>query len=432
MPGANCAGHFVFVNKYNKSMQSKLSVKTIGLLRFLSFGPETVSIACKPLNILVGANGSGKSNFVEAFRILKSTPTDLLKTIADGGGVKEWQWKGRRENSEDSGSATLIVAIRVSDDEEIRHILAFNSSFSAKLQIQSETISKLANVVTEEEPGRIYQYSPNGAMEFSLKASNYHFDETGNASMSLIPGFAEDSFNPSQSILSQRNEPRLYPELFLLNNFYKSIRIYSESMMGRQAPARRPQDAALDSSFLFEDYSNLALVLNELQNYPSVKRDIIKNLKLFYERVEDIITRVQGGTVQIFFQEEGLIQTVPATRLSDGTLRYLCLLVLLLHPTPPPLICIEEPELGMHPDVIPVIADLLIEASQRTQLIITTHSDLLVSAIGVKQPEAIVVCDRTNQGTTLTRLEPDKLKDWLADYSLGEVWLKGAIGGTRY
>ncbi len=86
----------------------------------------------------------------------------------------------------------------------------------------------------------------------------------------------------------------------------------------------------------------------------------------------------------------------------------------------------------MHPDVIPVIADLLIDASQRTQLIVTTHSDLLVSAIGAKHLEAIVVCDRTSKGTTLTRLEPDKLQDWLKDYSLGEVWLKGAIGGTRY
>ncbi len=161
-------------------------------------------------------------------------------------------------------------------------------------------------------------------------------------------------------------------------------------------------------------------------------RLIIEKLKMFYERVEDIHPLAQGGTVQIFFQEEGLTQTVPATRLSDGTLRYLCLLVILLHPTPPPLICIEEPELGMHPDIIPTIAELLIEASQRTQLIVTTHSDMLVSAIGAKHPEAVLVCDRTSKGTTLTRLEPEKLKLWLEKYTLGELWLKGEIGGTRW
>ena len=86
----------------------------------------------------------------------------------------------------------------------------------------------------------------------------------------------------------------------------------------------------------------------------------------------------------------------------------------------------------MHPDIIPTIADLLIEASQRTQLIVTTHSDMLVSAIGSKVPEAILVCDRTSKGTTLTRLDPEEMKGWLKDYSLGEIWLKGAIGGTRW
>ena len=122
---------------------------------------------------------------------------------------------------------------------------------------------------------------------------------------------------------------------------------------------------------------------------------------------------------------------MPATRLSDGTLRYLCLLVLLLHPTPPPLMCIEEPELGMHPDIIGTIAELLIDASKRTQLIVTTHSDLLISKLS-EIPEAVVVCERGPRGTTLRRLEPDALKVWLDEYSLGEVWLKGGIGGTRW
>lgn len=122
---------------------------------------------------------------------------------------------------------------------------------------------------------------------------------------------------------------------------------------------------------------------------------------------------------------------IPAARLSDGTLRYLCLLAILYHPTPPPLICLEEPEIGLHPDLISGLAEMLKEASQRTQLIVTTHSDLLVSKF-TDQPEAVVICERTPEGTTLKRLKADDLKEWLEEYSLGEVWLKGGIGGTRW
>jgi predicted ATPase len=85
--------------------------------------------------------------------------------------------------------------------------------------------------------------------------------------------------------------------------------------------------------------------------------------------------------VQIFFHEEGLHSPIPATRLSDGTLRFLAMAALLLMPAPPPLICIEEPELGLHPDALSLVAELLVSASARTQLIVTTHSDALVSAL---------------------------------------------------
>jgi predicted ATPase len=106
-------------------------------------------------------------------------------------------------------------------------------------------------------------------------------------------------------------------------------------------------------------------------------------------------------------------------------------MALLLHPTPPPLICIEEPELGLHPDILPTIAEMLIEASQRTQLIVTTHSDALISALS-EYPESVVVCERDEKGSHLRRLEPDKLKDWLENYTLGDLRQMGEIGGNRW
>ena len=87
--------------------------------------------------------------------------------------------------------------------------------------------------------------------------------------------------------------------------------------------------------------------------------------------------------------------------------------------------------MGLHPDIIPQVAELLLDASKRTQLIVTTHSETLVSALS-DVPEAVVVCERDANGTKLRRLDPDNLKEWLERYQLGDLWAKGEIGGNRW
>lgn len=216
-----------------------------------------------------------------------------------------------------------------------------------------------------------------------------------------------------------------------MSDQFGKINFFRGWPFGRGNLLRKPQGANLPDDFLLEDGSNLGLILNDLQNRRETKRLLLEKLRVVYEGIEDVTTKTQGGTIQIFFHEEGLDKPIPAARLSDGTLHYLCLLTVLLHPDPPPLICIEEPELGLHPDIIPKIAELLLDASKRTQLIVTTHSDILVSALS-EVPEAIVVCERDDHGTKLRRLEPDKLKVWLERYSLGDLWAKGEIGGNRW
>src|SRR5207244_9699032 len=108
--------------------------------------------------------------------------------------------------------------------------------------------------------------------------------------------------------------------------------------------------------------------------------------------------------------DNGLQAPVPATRVSDGTIRFMAMLALLLSPTPPPLICLEEPELGLHPDAVSLLADELVSASTRSQLIVTTHSDALVSAL-TDHASSVVVCEYRG-GTILNRVDPEKLKHW--------------------
>ena len=183
------------------------------------------------------------------------------------------------------------------------------------------------------------------------------------------------------------------------------------------------------SDYLEADCSNLGMVLNRIRRDPVQKEQLIERLNDLYPGIKDVDVSIEGGTVQVFLTEGK--HAMPATRLSDGTLRYLCLLAILLHPTPPPLICIEEPELGLHPDVMPAIGKLLKDASTRTQLIVTTHSDELIDSLS-DSPEDVVVCEKHDGCTTFNRLDAEQLKVWLKDYSLGNLWRSGQIGGNRW
>ncbi len=239
-----------------------------------------------------------------------------------------------------------------------------------------------------------------------------------------------DKFNPELSVLAQRRDPDNYPEITDLAGAYDRIRLYRDWVFGRNTVFRQPQKADLRNDRLEEDFSNLGLFLNRLRrHYPKAKNDVLAGLKDLYEGLTDFDVSIEGGTVQVFFTEGEF--TIPATRLSDGSIRYLCLLAILCDPTPPPLIGIEEPELGLHPDLLPDLADKLVEASRRCQLIVTTHSDILVDALS-EHPEVIVVCEKHAGKTSLNRLEAEEMAPWLEKYRLGQLWSRGQIGGTRW
>jgi predicted ATPase len=236
---------------------------------------------------------------------------------------------------------------------------------------------------------------------------------------------------PDQSVLSQRKDPDQYPEVTYLGDQYGRFRLFREWSLGRYAAPRRPQSTDLPSDFLQEDAANLALILNDLEHRSGLRRSLVDRLKEADESIEDFSTKVIGGTIQLFLHFAGLRSPVPATRLSDGTIRYLCLLAVLCHPVPPPLVCLEEPELGLHPDLLPGLADLLIEASHRMQLIVTTHSDTLVDGL-TKVPEAVVVCEKREGSTEMSRKSSSELSVWLSDFGLGQLWRRGEIGGNRW
>ena len=305
----------------------------------------------------------------------------------------------------------------------LRYRLSFTEAAS-RFDLRDEAIENERVTGEHDKPYFYYAYQ-SGHPALNVRADTDEND--GRAERRL----QREEVSPEQSILSQRRGADSYPELTYVAGRFEHMRFYREWNLGRYTPPRLPQKVDLPEDSLLEDAANLGLVLNDLHNRPDIKRQVLERLQAFYASVTDVTTKLQGGTVQIFFHERGLKHPVPATRLSDGTLRYLCLLAILCHPEPPPVVCIEEPELGLHPDVIPEVAKLLVEASTRTQLFVTTHSDILVDALS-DTPEAVIVCEKVDGATKLRRLDAEKLKPWLEKYRLGELWISGEIGGLRW
>ena len=380
----------------------------------LSFPPDMEFFELQPLNVLIGPNASGKSNFIEVLELLRATPTDFAAAIRDGGGAQEWLWKG----DDRSSPATIEAETGPSmvTGQPLRYRLSFTTT-GLRVHILDEAIEE----ATHEGVEPYFYYT----FQQGRPVINIRVRTPGEQTEERTVQWDERSLD--QSVLAQRKDPDLYPELFWLGWQFQQIQTFREWTFGRYGALRQPQRADLPEKWLLPDCSNLALVLNQIEHQAGPVFN--KHLKRFFPRFERMSSPISGGTVQFYLHESGFVAPVPPTRLSDGTIRFIAMLAILLNPSPPPLVCMEEPELGLHPDAVAMLADLLVEASQRMQLVVTTHSDALVSAL-TDQPAAIVACERPGSGTVLRRLDPEKLASWLEDYRLGDLWRMGELGAN--
>ena len=380
----------------------------------LSFPPEMDFLDLQSLNVLIGPNASGKSNFIEVLELLRATPTDFATAIRDGGGAGEWLWKG----SDPTQPAEIDVVLEkgTPTHRPLRYRLGF-TDVKGRVEVVDEAIEEL-----HPEPGK-----PDVFFYYRFQKGHPAINVRNRKGVTTTRRLQRESLYPDQSVLAQRKDPDLYPEVTWVGRSFGAIQTFREWTFGRYVQLRRPQPADLPDDRLLPDSRNLALVLNQIEHTGGVRFDAL--LRRFFPRFARMSTRVSGGTVQFYLHESGFTAPIPATRLSDGTIRFVALLATLLSPSPPPLVCIEEPELGLHPDAVALLADLLVEGSMRTQLVVTTHSDALVSAL-TNQPDAIIACERPGAGTQLRRLDPEKLASWLEEYRLGDLWRMGELGAN--
>jgi predicted ATPase len=389
------------------------TLQSITITNLLSFGENSQPLEFKPLNILIGTNGSGKSNLLEVLGLLHSASGDLADPIRAGGGIVEWLWKGTPSKYIPTASIEALVKAE-QWQVPIRYRLAFTRT-DYSIVIEEERIESAKPLGDYQNPFLVFEHI-HGRAVVNVKGETRQL--------------RREEIDTQQSILSQRKDPDQYPEITYLGSLFSKFSFYRDWEFGINSDARGVYAPDSQTSFLDEDASNLGLMLNRLRSEPPVRRRMLEYLRAFYEDAEEIQTPIAGGLLELRLEEKNGF-TTPARRLSDGTLRWLALLTVLLNPSPPPLVCIEEPELGLHPDVIHILAKLLKEAAQKMQLIVTTHSSALVEEF-TDEPETIVICEKNHGATALKRLSSDELSVWLQKYNLGELWRKGELGGNRW
>lgn len=421
-------------------------LKSITLEGFLSFGSGAHTIPLTALNVVVGPNGSGKSNLVEAVSVLRAVPRDLPLPIRQGGGVRDWLWKGGPAaqatasgvgigsggdgSGFSDGSGAGVAAARIElvfaeghiarfpkGDPAVRYRLVFGAEGDSFVVLDErvENAEALPGTTGPKKPYFYFGYE-NGRPMLNVRGEGHR-------------ELRREDIDKTQSILSQRREPDAYPEITRLADVLARIRIYRSWQFGPDARVRIACAADSRTDYLREELDNLPARLQALKRSPKVQRRLVELVRELAPGFEDFQVVPEGGTLNLYLHEGDL--PFPARRLSDGTLRYLCLLAILVDPEPPPLIVIEEPELGLHPDILPILRDLMIEASGRSQLIVTTHSTQFVDAM-TDYAESVLICEKKGGTSCITRLAQDEVERWRKHGSLGDLWMAGHLGGLRW
>ena len=368
----------------------------------LSFGPDGIDLELGPLNVLIGPNGSGKSNLLDAINLLSVSPDLRVDFIRRKGAVSDWMWRG-------GGLGSTVLEAEVFEP-------TCEGSFLHRLEL-SESSGSLR---LEETLGSIY--STNGNLSGVLQDDGESF---GSGTVTRFPEQEHKITGCIRSDSAMRRLPATATETEVLRKRYENMRFYrylsdiTHSMIGSPATGK--------SELLHGGVPDITACLNRLMKFPDSRQKLHDRISDLVDPVVDINLRVDGESVELSLIEGGY--EVPVSRISSSFWRYLCLVAILVDPNPPPFIAIEEPDLGIHPDLLFKIADMLVDASNRTQIVVTTHSSEIMDAM-TDHPEVIVAFDYRNGEYTAERLDPSDVAVWLEKESLSMLWASGQLGGV--
>lgn len=348
------------------------------------------NLSLGPLNVLIGANGAGKSNFISFFRMLNwmTFSPRFQEYIARVGGANALLHDGAEITSQIQASLT-IKTLSGTNDYAIRLFHAAPDK-----------------LVFAEEKLRFSQGMVPNPKWTSLGSVH---DETN---LFSYADAGDTTAKTAKTILELLRRCVVYQ----FHNTSETARIKQRWVVD-------------DNLKLREDGANLASFLYRLrETKPKYYRRIVSNIHQIAPFFVDFELEPYQGSILLQWRERNTDLIFGAHQASDGTLRLMALVTLLLQPQDelPNLIILDEPELGLHPYAISIIAGLIQSVAIHTQVIVATQSTTLVDYF---KPEHIIVVDRNNRESSFRRLDLEQLRDWLAEYSLSELWEKNVIGG---
>lgn len=371
-----------------KGALKKLSVSGFKSIR------EMTDFELGRVNVLIGANGAGKSNFVQIFRMLRAmTQRDFSRFILERGGADNFLFNGPKVTPQ------------------------------INIELEFDSLSPYA------KGSNFYRFelSPTVDEQFLISEERKYFNTNW---WPYGPPSIESR------LYDERNEKSMTGDWNGVGRFvYESISnwmVYHLHDTSATAPMRR-SEIIEDTQRLRGNASNIApflLMLRESEEWKRHYEEIVNAIRLvipFFDDFRlDVQRRGEAEKVRLSWTQQGSDFPMQPYHLSDGSIRFICLATALLQPDPPSTVIIDEPELGLHPSAISILAELIQNASLRTQLIVATQSPALIDQFGI---EDVLVVNRKDGATTFERLREEDFKVWLERYSVGELWSKNVLSG---
>lgn len=353
-------------------------MNTITISGYKSF--KSVNLKLNSINILIGANGSGKSNFLSFFEMLHCIfEKRLTEYVALSGGTECFLHKGHK--------VTNMIKAEVTFED---------NSYELELK---------------EGDGRfVFAYESLGSI---FEKGRLHVSSASYKSES-------DMLNNS-----------LYRQDDTINAYLKSISKYHFHDTGKQSPFTQESNVKSDIFYLYSNGKNLAAFLYGIRTqYPMTYRRIVKVIQSIAPYFQDFYLEPNAtDNVRLLWKDKYSDTIYSPSAFSDGTLRFIALTTLFLQPNPAKVIVIDEPELGLHPQAIGKLAGLIKSVSaRRVQVIVATQSADLISAFA---PEDIITLNQINGESSFERLDSERLSRWLEDYTLGDLWKSNIIQGGQ-
>lgn len=390
-----------------------MKIKQLDIEGFRSL--RNVSWTPGDLNVIIGPNGTGKSNLLRVLELISiSAQGRLGKYIQSLGGMEPIVWDGIASSIKFSLETTVDGGDYGPEHYDLElSRLGMGSSY----KVEKESLTNL------------FKFKQN------LETQPFKFlERTGK--QTVVFDDMEHTFTPAEEFISEEESLLSIASGPFINNHFippfqrwlSSIAVYHDLHTNKDAPIRQPEIARMEKR-VDPDGQNLISVLHTLYTGDrDFKKDINSAMQAaFGDDFEELVfPPASDQRIQMRIRWKSLKREQSAAELSDGTLRFLFLMTVLASPSPAPVIAIDEPETGLHPSMLPIIAEYAIDASTRSQVILTTHSPNFLNAFAGTIPTT-TVAKWENGETQLRTIQGDELNYWLQEYSLGSLFKSGEL-----